>query len=65
MSLVIFLEHGLFLRSPDSDRVGIWLEQHRTLDYYMLKDGDSLEYICKIRNLRVKLLDGKMIIFVV
>ncbi|CAB3232888.1 unnamed protein product [Arctia plantaginis] len=53
-------EHGLFLRSPDSDRVGIWLEQHRTLDYYMLRDGDSLEYICKIRNLRVKLLDGSI-----
>ncbi|XP_075987200.1 uncharacterized protein LOC142983900 isoform X2 [Anticarsia gemmatalis] len=53
-------EYALFLRSTDNELSGIWLENHRTLDYYMLRDGDSLDYICKVRNLRVKLLDGSV-----
>ncbi|XP_022836614.1 talin-2-like [Spodoptera litura] len=50
-------EYALFLRSADDDMTGVWLEDDRTLDYYMLRDGDSLDYICRIRTLRVKLLD--------
>ncbi|CAD0250999.1 unnamed protein product [Spodoptera exigua] len=50
-------EYALFLRSADNDLAGVWLEDNRTLDYYMLRDGDALDYICKIRTLRVKLLD--------
>ncbi|KAH9637813.1 hypothetical protein HF086_017591 [Spodoptera exigua] len=51
------MEYALFLRSADNDLAGVWLEDNRTLDYYMLRDGDALDYICKIRTLRVKLLD--------
>ncbi|XP_026733970.1 talin-1-like [Trichoplusia ni] len=51
-------EYALFLRSADDDLTGVWLENERNLDYYMLRDGDSLDYICKVRNLRVRLLDG-------
>ncbi|KAG6464798.1 hypothetical protein O3G_MSEX014738 [Manduca sexta] len=51
-------DYGLFLRSVDDTLAGVWLERQRTLDYYMLRDGDSLDYICKIRNLRVRMLDG-------
>ncbi|XP_047037244.1 talin-2-like [Helicoverpa zea] len=50
-------EYGLFLRSADSSLSGVWLEEDRTLDNYMLRDGDSLDYICRMRNLRVRLLD--------
>ncbi|XP_050555303.1 talin-2 isoform X45 [Spodoptera frugiperda] len=50
-------EYALFLRSADDDLTGVWLEDDRTLDYYMLRDGDSLDYICRVRTLRVKLLD--------
>lgn len=38
---------------------GVWLENDRTLDYYLLRDGDSLDYICRMRNLRIRLLDGE------
>uniref|UniRef100_A0A2A4JNE2 MADF domain-containing protein n=2 Tax=Heliothis virescens TaxID=7102 RepID=A0A2A4JNE2_HELVI len=50
-------EYGLFLRSADSSLSGVWLDEDRTLENYMLRDGDSLDYICRIRNLRVRLLD--------
>ncbi|KAJ0171017.1 hypothetical protein K1T71_013216 [Dendrolimus kikuchii] len=50
-------EYALFLPCTDDDLSGVWLENHRTLEYYMLRDGDTLEYICKMRNLRVRLLD--------
>ncbi|XP_068624606.1 talin-2-like [Battus philenor] len=51
-------DYGLFLTSADDELTGIWLEGHRTLDYYMLRDGDSLQYLCRTRNLRVRMLDG-------
>ncbi|CAG5023082.1 unnamed protein product [Parnassius apollo] len=51
-------EYGLFLTSADDELSGVWLEGHRTLDYYMLRDGDSLQYLCRTRNLRVRMLDG-------
>ncbi|KAJ2939404.1 hypothetical protein O0L34_g10835 [Tuta absoluta] len=51
-------EYALFLTSADDDKSGIWLEANRPLDYYMLRNGDSLLYLHKQRNLRVKMLDG-------
>ncbi|XP_041983893.1 talin-1 isoform X2 [Aricia agestis] len=51
-------EYGLFLASEEDNKKGIWLEASRSLDYYMLRNGDILEYNKKTRNLRVRMLDG-------
>ncbi|XP_073958594.1 talin-2-like [Choristoneura fumiferana] len=53
-------EYGLFLTSADDDLSGIWLEDHRRLDYYLIKDGDSLHYRCRVRTLRIRMLDGSL-----
>ncbi|KAM9377709.1 LOW QUALITY PROTEIN: talin-2 [Pholidichthys leucotaenia] len=45
-------------RSDDDPRKGIWLESGRTLDYYMLRNGDVLEYKKKQRPQKIKMLDG-------
>ncbi|XP_030620557.1 talin-2a [Chanos chanos] len=50
-------EYGLFL-SDEDPRKGIWLESGRTLDYYMLRNGDILEYKKKLRPQKIKMLDG-------
>ncbi|XP_053742187.1 talin-2 isoform X1 [Synchiropus splendidus] len=50
-------DYGLFL-SDDDPRKGIWLESVRTLDYYMLRNGDVLEYKKKQRPQKIKMLDG-------
>ncbi|XP_051578035.1 talin-2-like [Myxocyprinus asiaticus] len=50
-------EYGLFL-SDEDPRKGIWLEAGRTLDYYMLRNGDILEYKKKQRPQKIKMLDG-------
>ncbi|XP_056272061.1 talin-2-like isoform X2 [Pseudoliparis swirei] len=50
-------DYGLFL-SDDDPRKGIWLESVRTLDYYMLRNGDVLEYKKKQRPQKIKMMDG-------
>ncbi|XP_034089502.1 talin-2 isoform X2 [Gymnodraco acuticeps] len=50
-------DYGLFL-SDEDPRKGIWLESGRTLDYYMLRNGDVLEYKKKQRPQKIKMLDG-------
>ncbi|XP_045080976.1 talin-2a isoform X3 [Coregonus clupeaformis] len=50
-------DYGLFL-SDEDPRKGIWLQSGRTLDYYMLRNGDILEYKKKQRPLKIKMLDG-------
>ncbi|KOB58085.1 TLN2 protein, partial [Operophtera brumata] len=40
----------------EDNKKGIWLEASRSLDYYMLRTGDLLEYNKKTRNLRVRML---------
>lgn len=50
-------DYGLFL-SDDDPTKGIWLESGRTLDYYMLRNGDVLEYKKKQRPQKIKMLDG-------
>nr|XP_032800405.1 talin-2-like isoform X4 [Petromyzon marinus] len=51
------MDFGLFLADEDPKK-GIWLEGERNLDYYMLRDGDLLEYKRKVRPLKVRMLDG-------
>ncbi|XP_036442190.1 talin-2a isoform X4 [Colossoma macropomum] len=50
-------EYGLFL-SDEDPRKGIWLDGGCTLDYYMLRNGDILEYKKKQRPQKIKMLDG-------
>ncbi|KAL5257851.1 hypothetical protein ACHWQZ_G012707 [Mnemiopsis leidyi] len=52
-------EYGLF--KPDEDaKKGTWLDPRRTLEYYLFRAGDQLEYRKKIRPLRVKMLDDSI-----
>ncbi|CAH1788698.1 unnamed protein product [Owenia fusiformis] len=50
-------DFGLFLADEDPKK-GVWLEPGRTLEYYLLRSGDLLEYKKKHRILRVRTLDG-------
>jgi len=50
-------EYGLFY-AEDDPRKGVWLEPGRTLEYYVLKDHNVLEFKSKMRTLRVRMLDG-------
>ncbi|XP_030759474.1 talin-2 isoform X2 [Sitophilus oryzae] len=50
-------DYGLFLTDEDT-KSGVWLEPARTLEYYLLRNGDVIEYRKKLRNLKVKMLDG-------
>ncbi|GBP04698.1 Talin-2 [Eumeta japonica] len=51
-------DYGLFLTSTEGQSSGIWLESDKALEYYMLRDGDTLLYLNRIGNLRVRMLDG-------
>ncbi|CAB0031459.1 unnamed protein product [Trichogramma brassicae] len=59
ISGLIATDYGLFLPSEDV-RKGVWLESDRNLDYYILRNGDLLEYKRKSRTLRVRMLDGAL-----
>ncbi|XP_060536716.1 talin-1 isoform X2 [Cylas formicarius] len=50
-------DYGLFLTDEDN-KTGVWLEPARNLEYYLLRNGDAVEYRKKLRTLRVKMLDG-------
>ncbi|XP_039904595.1 talin-1 isoform X1 [Simochromis diagramma] len=50
-------DYGLFLSDEDPKK-GIWLEAGKALDYYMLRNGDTLEYKKKQRPLKIRMLDG-------
>jgi len=52
-------DYGLFLADEDVKK-GVWLEPGRNLDYYILRNGDLLEYRRKFRTLRVRMLDGTL-----
>jgi hypothetical protein len=52
-------DFGLYLNHEDPKR-GVWLDPLQSLEYYLLRNGDSIEYKRKIRALRVKKLDGSI-----
>ncbi|XP_065332613.1 talin-2 isoform X2 [Cloeon dipterum] len=52
-------DYGLFLADEDA-KIGVWLEPGRSLNYYILKGGELLEYKRKLRQLRVRMLDGTL-----
>lgn len=49
--------YTLFLADEDSKK-GLFLEPTRNFEYYILRNGDLLEYRKKIRPLKVSILDG-------
>ncbi|VVC41903.1 FERM conserved site,Vinculin/alpha-catenin,PH domain-like,IRS-type PTB domain,Talin, central,Ubiquitin- [Cinara cedri] len=51
--------YGLFLVDEDIKK-GVWLEPGRNLEYYILRNGDLLEYRKKLRTLKVHMLDGTL-----
>ncbi|XP_026677336.1 talin-1 isoform X2 [Diaphorina citri] len=52
-------DYGLFLSDGDVKK-GVWLEPGRNLEYYILRNGDELEYRRKMRTLKVRMLDGTL-----
>ncbi|VDP00643.1 unnamed protein product, partial [Soboliphyme baturini] len=50
-------DYGLFLADEDPTK-GVWLENGKSLEYYLVRSGDLLEYRKKIRTLKVRMLDG-------
>ncbi|NWH33687.1 TLN1 protein, partial [Chloropsis hardwickii] len=50
-------DFGLFLSDEDPKK-GIWLEAGKALDYYMLRNGDTMQYKKKQRPLKIRMLDG-------
>lgn len=50
-------QYGLFLADEDPKR-GVWLDSGRTLEHYLLRENDTLEYRKKMRLLKVRMLDG-------
>lgn len=50
-------EYGLFLADEDPKK-GVWMESGRSLEYYLVRSGDLLEYKKKTRTLKVRMLDG-------
>uniref|UniRef100_A0AAQ4S5A9 Talin 1 n=1 Tax=Gasterosteus aculeatus aculeatus TaxID=481459 RepID=A0AAQ4S5A9_GASAC len=53
-------DYGLFLSDEDPKK-GIWLEAGKALDYYMLRNGDTLEYKKKQRSSTVMVDDSKIV----
>ncbi|XP_076808289.1 talin-2-like isoform X3 [Clavelina lepadiformis] len=52
-------DYSLFLSDKDPKK-GVWLESRRPLEYYLLRDGDVLEYKLKHRPLKVRTLDASI-----
>ena len=50
-------QYGLFL-TDDDPKKGVWLEPGRTLEHYLLRDNDAIEYRKKMRLLKVRMLDN-------
>ncbi|MFH4981417.1 hypothetical protein AB6A40_008126 [Gnathostoma spinigerum] len=49
-------DFGLF-RVEDDPTKCVWMENGRTLEYYLVRDGDTVEYKKKMRALKVRMLD--------
>ena len=55
--MIVSHDYGLFFADENAKK-GVWLEPERNLNYYILRNGDLLEFKKKIRTLRVRMLDG-------
>ncbi|KAA0200427.1 Talin [Fasciolopsis buskii] len=50
-------DHGLFLPHEDNKK-GLWLDNARTLEHYILRNGDTVEYRYRYRWLYIRTMDG-------
>jgi talin len=50
-------DYGIFIPNSDATK-GTWLDNNRSLDYYLLKNGDTINYCNKYRKLNIRILDG-------
>ncbi|KAF5405196.1 FERM central domain protein [Paragonimus heterotremus] len=50
-------DHGLFLPHEDTKK-GLWLDNSRTLEHYILRNGDTVEYRYRYRWLYIRTMDG-------
>ncbi|CAF4681847.1 unnamed protein product [Rotaria sp. Silwood1] len=51
-------EYGLFINDAQHSSRSYWLDPTKTLDYYVLKNEDHVEYKNRYRPLKIRLLDG-------
>uniref|UniRef100_A0A5K3F0Y5 FERM domain-containing protein n=1 Tax=Mesocestoides corti TaxID=53468 RepID=A0A5K3F0Y5_MESCO len=50
-------EYGLFLPHEDNKK-GLWLDNSRSLEHYILRNGDTIEYKYRFRWLYIRTMDG-------
>ncbi|KAL3315250.1 Talin-1 [Cichlidogyrus casuarinus] len=50
-------DYGIF-HTNDDEKKGLWLNNTRNLEHYMLQSGDTIQYRCRLRWLFIKTLDG-------
>ncbi|XP_018648608.1 putative talin 2 [Schistosoma mansoni] len=50
-------DYGLFLPHEDNKK-GLWLDNSRTLEHYILRNGDTIEYRYRYRWLYIRTMDG-------
>uniref|UniRef100_A0A0X3PHC1 Talin-1 n=1 Tax=Schistocephalus solidus TaxID=70667 RepID=A0A0X3PHC1_SCHSO len=50
-------DYGLFLPHEDSKK-GLWLDHSRSLEHYILRNGDTVEYKYRYRWLYIRTMDG-------
>ncbi|CAL8103548.1 unnamed protein product [Calicophoron daubneyi] len=50
-------DYGLFLPHEDNKK-GLWLDNARTLEHYILRNGDTVEYRYRYRWLYIRTMDG-------
>nr|CUU98578.1 hypothetical transcript [Hymenolepis microstoma] len=50
-------DYGLFLPHEDNKK-GLWLDNSRSLEHYILRNGDTLEYKYRFRWLYIRTMDG-------
>ncbi|CAF1156243.1 unnamed protein product [Adineta steineri] len=51
-------EYGLFVNDTQHSTRSYWLDPTKILNYYLLKNGDHIEYKNRYRPLKIRLLDG-------
>lgn len=51
-------DYGLFLPGDELSSSGVWLESGKSLSYYLLRNQDAIEYRRKVRQLKIRMLDG-------
>uniref|UniRef100_A0A0K0EJV8 FERM domain-containing protein n=1 Tax=Strongyloides stercoralis TaxID=6248 RepID=A0A0K0EJV8_STRER len=54
-----YKDYGLFRVEPDPTKC-VWMENGKTLEHYLIRNNDTLEYKNKIRQIKIRTLDGSV-----